>query len=346
MRRLFILIVLVCVLTVPVQAMEFTAPTAPESATKYMPDQTESFGQDLWYILKNAISLAEPDLADAAAICFSLIAVVLLTSVIKSFSGISGQIVEMVSILLSAALLIQPSNSLIHLGITTIESLSEYGKLLLPVMTAAFAAQGAPTASAALYTGTAVFNTLLTGGITKLIIPLLYIYIALILANSAMQEQMLSHLRSFVKWLMTWCLKITIYLFTGYLSITGVVSGAADASAIKATRLAVSGMIPVVGKIVSDASETILVSAGIMKNATGIYGMLAILSIFIGPFLKIGIQYLLLKATAAICGVLGGKRATTLIQDFSSVMGFVLAVTGTVCLLLMISTVCFMRGVM
>ena len=75
------------------------------------------------------------------------------------------------------------------------------------------------------------------------------------------------------------------------------------------------------------------------------YGMLAILSIFIGPFLKIGIQYLLLKATAAICGVLGGKRATALIQDFSSVMGFVLAVTGTVCLLLMISTVCFMRGV-
>ena len=88
-----------------------------------------------------------------------------------------------------------------------------------------------------------------------------------------------------------------------------------------------------------------MVSAGVMKNSVGVYGMLAILAIWIGPFLQIAMQYILLKATAALCGVFGNKGTTGLIQDFSGVMGLLLAMTGTVCLLFLISTVCFMKGV-
>ena len=140
-------------------------------------------------------------------------------------------------------------------------------------------------------------------------------------------------------------LKIILYVFTGYIGITGVVSGSADASMIKATKLTISGSVPVVGSILSDASETILISAGIMKNAAGVYGVLAIAALWIGPFLKIVMQYLLLKTTAAVCGVFGTKRTVSLIQDFSSAMGFVLAMISTISLLLTIAVVCFMKGV-
>ena len=44
-------------------------------------------------------------------------------------------------------------------------------------------------------------------------------------------------------------------------------------------------------------------------------------AIFAGPFLKIGVQYLLLKITAAVCGVFGCKRPVEMIRDFSGVMG-------------------------
>ena len=153
----------------------------------------------------------------------------------------------------------------------------------------------------------------------------------------------MKNLRSFVKWLMTWSLKIVLYVFTGYMGVTGVVSGTADAAAVKATKLTISGVVPVVGGIIADASEAILVSAGVMKSAAGIYGILATVAIFAGPFLKIGVQYMLLKITAAVCGVFGCKRSVEMIRDFSGVMGFLLAMVGTVCLLLLISTVCFMK---
>lgn len=345
MRKFILLLLIIGCLSTTVCAMEFTPPQVPDSAETYMPEDTQSFGEGLWYVIKSAISQLQPSLTEAAGVCFSLIAVILLTSVLRNLSGSATHVVELVAALTVGVLLIQPSNSLIQLGVETVKEISEYGKLLLPVMTAAMAAGGGNTSSAALYTGTMFFDTMLSAAISKLLIPMIYIYIALCIACSAIGEEMLKNLRSFVKWLMTWCLKIILYVFTGYIGITGVISGSADASALKAAKLTISGVVPVVGNIISDASETILVSAGVMKNAVGIYGFLAILAMWIGPFLQIGCQYLLLKITTAVCGVFGGKETVSLIKDFSWIMGFLLAMTGAVCLLLLISIVCFMKGV-
>ena len=136
-----------------------------------------------------------------------------------------------------------------------------------------------------------------------------------------------------------------LYIFTGYISITGVVGGVTDAAVLKATKLTISGMIPVVGNILSDASEAVLVSAGLMKNAAGIYGLLTIIALWIGPFLQIGVQYLMLNITSGICEIFGTKQMTEIIKDFSSAMGLLLAMTGAVCMIFVISTICFMKGV-
>ena len=153
------------------------------------------------------------------------------------------------------------------------------------------------------------------------------------------------NVRNFVKWLMTWSLKILLYIFTGYMGITKVISGSTDAAKLKAAKLTISGMVPVVGGILSDASEAVLVGAGVMKNAVGVYGLLAVAAIWITPFLRIGVQYLLLKLTAGLCQVFEVKKVSGVIQDFSAAMGFLLAMTGTACILLLVSTVCFMKGV-
>jgi stage III sporulation protein AE len=95
----------------------------------------------------------------------------------------------------------------------------------------------------------------------------------------------------------------------------------------------------------SDASEAVLVSAGLVKNAAGLYGLFAMISIWLGPFIKISAHYLMLRLTGAVCSVFGTKRLSDLLQDFATAMGFLLAMTGSVCLMLLISTICFMRGV-
>lgn len=338
------MLVLTAFLIAPVSAMEFTAPTAPADALDLMPAETESFGQGLWEIVSSAIQRFAPELASAAASCLSLIAVVMLASILNGMPGCSKTVVRFVCTLALGTILLGQANTMINLCADTVRKLSEYGKLLLPVMTAALAAQGGATSATTLYAGTAVFDTLLSSLIGNLLVPMVYLFLALAVANSATGEELLKKIRDFIKWLMTWGLKTILYVFTGYMSITGVITGTADAAAVKAAKLTISGVVPVVGGILSDASEAVILGAGVMKSAVGIYGLLAIAALWVTPFLQIGVQFLLLKLTAAVCGVFGVKEASALIDDFSGAMGLLLGMTGTVCFLLLVSTVCFMKG--
>lgn len=345
MKKFFLLIMLLIAMAGPAQALDITAPAAPDSAEELMPAQSGSFGEDLWYVFKSAVQTLQPEIAESCGICLAVIGVVMLTSLLRSFPGMSQSVTELSGTVAVATLLLSSTNAMIGAAVSTVQQLSDYGNLLLPVMTTAMAAQGGTTGSAALYTGTAIFDSLLGSIISAVLIPMIYVYLAVVTANSALEEDLLKKVQDFVKWLVTWCLKTILYIFTGYMSITGVVSGAADQAAVKAAKLTISGAVPVVGGIISDASEAILVSAGVVKSAAGVYGVVAMFAIAIGPFLNIGIHYLLLKWTAAICNVFANKKSAELIQGFSSAMGLLLGMTGAVCLLFLISMVCFLKGV-
>lgn len=344
MRKLVILITLFFILALPVSAMDLAPPTVPEDAQDLMPAETESFADGLWQVLKKVVALLEPELLVAAGQCLCLVAVVLAASLLEKTTGAGKKSLSFAVAIGIGGVLLQGTDSLIRMAANTVTQLSEYGKLLLPVLTAGMAAQGGVTSSAALYTGTVVFDAVLSSLISRFLVPMIYVFLALSIASAATGEEMLTKLRDFIKWAASWLLKILLYVFTGYMSITGVVSGTADASALKAAKLTISGVVPVVGGILSDASEAVLVSAGVMKTAAGVYGLIAFGAIWISPFLRIGIQYLLLKGTAALCGSFGSAGGTKLIQSFAAAMGLLLAMTGAMCFLLLISTVCLLKG--
>lgn len=323
---------------------QITPPPVPQSGAAIMPE-ADSFGEGILALIANAMGQLHPDLREAAGICLSLIGVIMLVSMVGLIPGAKLKTAEFVGAVGIGTILLQSTNSLIRLGSHTIEEMSSYGKLLLPVMTSAMAAQGGITASTALYAGTALFDSILTSLLTRLLNPMVYIFLVLSTANAALGEDLLKKMADFVKWLSVWILKIILYIFTGYMGITGVISGTTDAAALKAAKLTISGVVPVVGGILSDASEAVLVSAGMVRNAAGIYGILAIGAVFLTPFLRIGCHYLLLRLTGAVCAVFGVKRCSELISQFSAAMGLELAMTGSVCLLQLISTVCFLRGV-
>ena len=345
MRYGVLLFLLVFLLAIPVSASEIQAPEVPDSGSELMPEDTGNFGQGLADILQSAIRNLRPDLTEACRVSLSVIAAVMMIAILQSIPGVTKTVSDFAGAVTVSSVLLLSANSLVRLGAETVTEIGEYGKLLLPVMTAAMAAQGGATASAALYTGTAVFNSILSSLISKWLLPLVYIYLAVASANAAAGEDLLKKLGDMIKGFVSWSLKTILTVFTTYMGITRVVSGTTDAAALKATKVTISSVVPVVGSILSDASEAVLVSMSLAKNAAGLYGIFAILAIFLGPFLKIGVHYMLLKGTAAICSVFGTKRMSDLIGDFSSAMGLLLAMTGSACLLFLISTVCFLKGV-
>lgn len=339
--------VAVCLLclSVPARATEITVPEAPDSARSLMPSQSSDFGEDLVYILRTALSSVRPQLRNCLHSCIRIFAVLMVMSIVAPLQGGSFDAVRIVGVAVVAGMLLEPSQALITDGVQTVQQLSEYGKLLLPVLTAALAAQGGGSSATALYSATALLNALLGQLICGILVPALYAFLILSVAAAATGLDMLGRLKQSVLNLSGKALRTVLYAFTGYLSITGVVTGAADQMTLKATKLTISGMVPVVGSIMADASESILISAGIVKSSAGIAGLLTVIAIGIEPFLRIGVQYLSLKAMATVSPVFAGKDASGLLADFSGAMGLLLAMTGCECLFILISTICFMKGV-
>lgn len=345
MKVLLIVMLLAAIVVMPVSALELEAPPVPQEAARRMPRSTGSFAEGLAELAEGAIAKLYPQWKEAAGSCLSVLAAAMLVSLVKACPGLGKRTTDLAGVAAVSAVLLSSSRSMIQLAVQTIRQLCDYGKLLFPVMTAALSAQGGITASAALYAGTAALDLLLGSLVSGVLVPAVYLYLVLSAGSAATGEALLKRLRDLIRSAVSWCLKTVITVFTTYMSITGVVSGTTDAAALKATKVTISSAVPVVGGILSDASEAVLVGAGVMKNAAGVYGILAVLAIFLEPFLQIGMQYLMMKTAAALCSVLSEGSIPALAEDVSSAMGLLLGMTGSVCLLLLISTVCFMKGV-
>lgn len=273
-----------------------------------------------------------------------LLAVVLLSSLAQGAWEIAGegtglQVVPMAAAAAITAIAVSDANSLIGMGRETLERMETFGQILLPTMAAATALGGAPGSAAVRQFSAMLFSDLLLTVINGLLLPLTYGYIAACAACAAVGNEGLKRLAGVLKWVVTTVLTILLLTYVGYLTVSGVVAGTADAVAVKAARFTVSSMVPVVGGILSDAAETVLAGAGVLKNAVGVFGMLTILSICLVPFLQLGIHYLTYKLTGALAATVADGRVAGLIDQIGSAFGLVLGMTGASALLLLVSMI-------
>ena len=273
-----------------------------------------------------------------------LLAVVLLCGLADGLnSGVGGgggpDLISIVGAMAVAAIAVADANSLIGMGREALEHMETFSKLLLPAVTAATAASGAPSGAAARQLATMLFSDVLLTIITNLLLPLLYLYLAACIAHTAIGNEGLKRIAAAIKWVVTSVLCAVLILFVGYLSVSGAIAGTADAATVKAAKFTMSSLVPVVGGILSDAAETVLASAGILKSAIGVFGMLVVLGICIVPFLQLGIHYLTYKFTAVLSSTVSNGRVAGVIDQISGAFGLVLGMTGSCALLLLISMV-------
>ena len=253
--------------------------------------------------------------------------------------GSPSRSVSLAGTLAVTAVAVADVNALLGMGTGAIARMTSFANVLLPTVAALTAATGAVTGAAARQLAAALFSDLLVNLIHGLLVPLLYGYIAASAAQAAVGENRLKRLADLLKWTVTTVLTVVTMAFVGYLTASGVVAGTADAATVKAAKFAISGAIPVVGGILSDAAETVLASAGILKGTGGGFGMVTILGICLIPLLQLAVHYLAYKLTAALASALGDGPVCGLVDRLGGAFGLVLGMTGACCLLLLIALV-------
>lgn len=349
MKRLIFLILAAAALSIPARGAEL-----PEALEEALPEVAEEMLRDtdlsgasgfasgvsaiLEQMGREVGNILRQRVRGAALV---LLAVLLCGAVDGFYQGVDGgkaAVFLPMAGALSVTLLTAGSlDSLMGLGARTIEDLSGFSKVLLPVLAAATAASGAVTSASVQQVGTVFLADLLITLIDRLLMPLVYLYAGALASSAMLPENRLGALAEALKKVITWILTTVLLAFTVYLSVVRVVSGSADAAALKVAKAAISGVIPVVGSIISEASETVLAGAGMLKNTIGVFGMLGILAACAHPFLHLGIQYLLYKLTAFLAATVGAPGLCKLIDGLGGAFGLVLGMTGSCAFLLLIS---------
>lgn len=253
--------------------------------------------------------------------------------------------ISLAGVLACSAVALGDADSFIGLGAQMIADVDEFSKVLLPSLSAAAAAGGQFTAAAAKYAAAAMFIDVLVTAADRVLLPLVYCYIAVTVAGAAVGGAAVKSAAALLKWLCKTILTVLMLAFVAYLGITGLMSGTADAVTTRVTKTLLSTTLPVVGGIVADASSAVITGAALVKNAVGVFGLMAVCAVCLGPFLRLGVNYLMYKLAAGLAAMSTDGAVTRLISGVGDAFGLMMAISGSSAVMLFISVISVMKAV-
>lgn len=349
MKQILFLGLAVLMLSIPVQAVDLSEEildALPEQAEELLEDveltNPEGFSEGVQEIVEKLSGKVQAVLRQRLRGAASVLLVVVLCGVVAGLYEGSGSkkiplFLQLAGTLSITGLTAGSLDSLMGMGYRTIGELNTFSKALLPTLAAATAASGAVTSATLRQVVTVFCVDLLMSLIHKLLMPMVYLYTGVLAAGACFPENRLGALAQMMKKIIVWMLTTALLLFTLYLSVAGIFSGVVDGSAVKVAKATISGVVPVVGGIIAEASETVLAGAGLLRGSLGVCGVLVILAACSYPFLQLGIQYLLYKLAAFLAAVIGAPALCRLIDGLGGAFGMVLGMTGSCALLLLVS---------
>lgn len=248
-----------------------------------------------------------------------------------------GEYINIAACVAVASMLAGSMDGIVSSATSALNQLSDYSKAAMPTMFSASAACGAVVSSPAKYVAVCLAMDVLISVAQKLVIPLIYCYIAIVITASISPNAILRAAARAVKWLATTLMTGLTIAFSAYIGITGLIAGSTDATAVKTAKTVISSSLPVVGGIISDAASVVLSAASIIKNSAGAFCLVAVCALCIGPFALLSVKMFLFRIAAAIADMVPGGRLSALLNDIGTAMSLLLGLVGCCGIMLFIS---------
>lgn len=246
-------------------------------------------------------------------------------------------VLEMCAVCMAAALLTRDMDSLVTQTSDAVYRLSDYSKAALPVVYTAAAASGGVSSSAVGYAQAVLALDVVMSLSQKTVTPLIYATLSLTLADVVFSNPILAAMGKFTKWAAKTLLTVSSLTFTALLGMSSLINTKVDAAALKATRTVISGTLPVVGGMLSDASAAVLAAGAVMLSSMGAFGLVSVCAICAGPFAVLTVKSMLLKAVAAVAESAQSQKLQRLFAGISGAVGLLMGLLGANAVMLFLS---------
>lgn len=292
-------------------------------------------------LIKLFWSLLGKEVLNSVTILSSVIVIIVIHGILKSISDGLGnksvaQITYYIQYILIVTLVMTSFADIINMVKQSIQNLVGFMNSLVPILITLMITTG-NIASAGMLEPIILFIITLIGNfIINVIIPIVLVSTALGIISQISDKVQIDKLSKFFKSSSVWVLGVILTLFVGITSLEGTLSSSVDGITAKTTKAAVSNFIPVVGKILGDAVDTVMGCSIILKNALGIVGVIIIIGICIIPIVKLVTLMTVYYLGAALCQPIADAKITKLLSHMGDTFKLLLAILTSVSVMLII----------
>lgn len=278
----------------------------------------------------------------------SIMIVIIIHSILKSISeGLENQGIAKISYyvqyILIVTLIMSNFSQVINMVKDSVNTLIAFSNTLIPLLFTLVLTTGNMISANLLQPVLLFMVTFIGNFISNIIIPMVLASTVLGIVSKISEYVQLDKLSKFFNSSVVWILGVVLTLFVSLVSVEGSLSSSVDGITAKTAKAAVSSFIPVVGKILGDAVDTVIGCTSILKNAVGIVGVIVILGICITPIIKLVLLMTTYYIGSAICEPIADAKIVKLLSEIGDTFRVLLAILCSLAVMLIIGTTLVMK---
>ena len=292
-------------------------------------------------IFNNILNIFGREIKTAISNIGIIMIVIIIHSILVTISETLGnksvsQVAYFVEYIIIVTLVLSNFSDIINMVKEAIINLVGFSNSLLPLLITLMLTTGAIVSAGVVKPVLLILINFIGNFITNFILPLVIIGTVLGIVSKISNKVRIDKLAKFMKSLGVWILGIVMTLFVTVLSLEGTITQTVDGVTAKTAKAAVSTVIPVVGKILGDATDAVIGGAGIIKNAVGFLGILVISGICISPIIKLTLLSFTYYIASCVCQPIADEKVIGLLDSIGDTFKILLAIIFCVSLMLII----------
>lgn len=247
----------------------------------------------------------------------------------STVSKVAYSIVYMVLIILA----LNSFHVAINYATEAIQTMTSFILALIPLLLALLASSGGAV-SAAFFHPVILFLMNTSGLlIQNIVMPLIFLSAILSIVSTMTEQYKVTQLANLLRNIAIGALAVFLTIFLGVISVQGASAAVTDGITLRTAKFITGNFIPVLGRMFTDATDTVISASLLLKNTVGILGVAILICIAAFPAIKVLSLAFIYKLAAAILQPLGGGPVITCLDVISKSVIYIFAALAIVSLM-------------
>ncbi|GAA4709875.1 stage III sporulation protein AE [Brevibacillus fulvus] len=286
-------------------------------------------------VLKGLLKFALHEVLTNAKLLSSIIIITVIAMILEALqNAFERNTVTVVAYSITYLVLMVLAINSFHVAITyakeAIGNMSDFMLAMIPLVIALLASVGN-------FVSASVFHPLIifminTSGIliSTVVFPLLFLSALLSIASLFSERYRVTQLATLLRNIAMGVLGSFFTIFLSVISIHGATSAVTDGVTLRTAKYFTGNFVPIVGRMFSDAADTVLSASMLVKNAVGLAGVIILLLLCAFPAMKILVLAFIYNLSSAVLQPLGSSPIISALGTIGKSLLFVFAALAIV----------------